>query len=199
MAVAGEAPAANGKTTQGRTDVPPVEERATFLVHRVNALLAQVCNPVFAAYEVDLLSSRILAVVAERNEIRMGELVAIMVLPQSTLSHQVQRLERRGLVTRTRLAEDNRSVSVALTPKGRQTAMICSKQSRTIYQALTEQFDEQELDLLVASLKKMFVALQTMPELDTEGTMKAGERVRRAAPPAGQERPEQAQPGPPPR
>ncbi len=145
---------------------PPVSERPTFLVHRINAILATICNPVFSEYDVDLLSSRILAVISERKNPKMGDIVDIMVLPQSTISHQVKRLEKMGLVTRTRRAEDNRSVAVTLTEKGVETARICSLQSQLIYAELSKIFEAEELETMHELLAKMFAGLEQMPPLN---------------------------------
>jgi DNA-binding MarR family transcriptional regulator len=92
--------------------------RLTFQVHRVNAKIAQIANPLFRIQQLDLLSSRILVLLLERSELRVGELVDEMVLPQSTISHQLQRLEKRKLLRRRRARDDNRAVAVSLTPKG---------------------------------------------------------------------------------
>lgn len=149
---------------------PPVSERPTFLVHRINAVLANICNPVFSEFDVDILSSRILAVISELKNPIMGDIVDIMVLPQSTISHQVKRLEKRGLVKRTRRAEDNRSVAVTLTDKGIETARICSLQSEMIYAELSNIFSPEELESLHDLLGKMFGGLQKMPPLILNGT-----------------------------
>ena len=142
--------------------LPPMQERVTFHIHRVNAMLAQVCNPIFLAYDIDLVSSRILVALLERPAIRVGELVALMVLPQSTISHQLQRLQRRGLIVRTRTEEDNRAVAVTLTATGRRTAAVCSRLSRKIYLALSSQFTAGELADLQALLTRMFQGLEAL-------------------------------------
>ena len=49
-----------------------------------------------------------------------------MVLPQSTISHQLQRLEKRKLLGRRRAQDDNRSVAVSLTQQGPEVARQCN-------------------------------------------------------------------------
>jgi predicted transcriptional regulator len=76
-----------------------MNQRLTFQVHRVNAKIAQVANPLSSASSNwTCLSSRILVLLLERGEMRVGELVEEMVLPQSTISHQLQRLVKRKLL-----------------------------------------------------------------------------------------------------
>jgi MarR family transcriptional regulator, organic hydroperoxide resistance regulator len=142
--------------------LPPLQERVTFHIHRVNAMLALVCNPIFLTYDIDLVSSRILVALLERPPMRVGDLVALMVLPQSTISHQLQRLQRRALIERTRTAADNRAVAVTLTATGRRTALVCSRLSRQVYQALASQFSVSELATLKGLLMRMFEGLETL-------------------------------------
>lgn len=145
--------------------LPPIEERVSFQVHRVNAKLAQVTNKVFRFHNVDLISSRILAFLLEREEMRVGELVELMVLPQSTISHQLQRLDKRKLLRRRRTRQDNRSVAVVLTPLGRHVAQECSELSRSVYQRMTENLSDKDIRQLRLLLGKMFNALDDFEPL----------------------------------
>ncbi len=143
-------------TAAAGRDFPGLEERETFLVHRVNAKLALACNPAFAALDIDLYSSRILVALRQHERLRIGELVELMVLPQSTISHQVKRMERQGFVRRTRSATDNRTVEVTLTDHGAATAERCDTLSRTIYDAVTAGFSREELEQLNHLLRRMY-------------------------------------------
>jgi DNA-binding MarR family transcriptional regulator len=135
--------------------------RLTFQVHRVNAKVAQVANSLFRLQQLDLLSSRILVFLLERDEMRVGELVDEMVLPQSTISHQLQRLEKRKLLRRRRARDDNRSVAVSLTPKGLEVARECNQLSLAVYRHMTERLSGAEADELARLLGKMFATLET--------------------------------------
>jgi DNA-binding MarR family transcriptional regulator len=127
---------------------PALAERASFVVHKVNAHLARLVNRRFRHYDLDLYSTRILVILLERPEIRVGELVEMMELPQSTISHQLQRLERRKLIKRRRARNDNRSVTVVLTPQGHRVALECNTFSLIVWQAITNELsDEGETEL----------------------------------------------------
>jgi DNA-binding MarR family transcriptional regulator len=145
--------------------LPPLEQRATFLIHRVNAKLAQACNPVFAEHALDLYSSRILVALSQHGTLTVGALVELMALPQSTISHQIKRLEKIGYVRRTRSKADNRSVEVTLSPTGEQIAETCNSLSRTIYLAATETFTDAEVETLRRLLERMFVNLPAVAAL----------------------------------
>jgi DNA-binding MarR family transcriptional regulator len=139
---------------------PPLDERVSFIIHRINARLAQVCNPVFRRHHLDLYASRILAVLLERREVTVGELVDVMVLPQSTISHQLQRLEKYGLVQRRRKQSDNRSVGVTLTARGSTVAKECNDLSVEVYRTMTQNLSPGELDALRDLLRRIFASLQ---------------------------------------
>lgn len=146
-------------------ELPPLEERATFLIHRFNAKLSQACQPVFAAYELDLYSSRILVALTQYGMLSVGALVELMALPQSTISHQLKRLDKIGYIQRTRSRTDNRSVEVRLTPLGQRVAETCNQLSREIYFAAVETFSDDEIATLSSLLKRMYVNLPALSEL----------------------------------
>ena len=166
MAVEKKRRAAAG-VPDGGAEFPPVEARISFLAHQINARIAQVSNQLFRRHDIDVYSSRILVILLEQREVRIGRLVETMVLPQSTISHQIQRLEKRGLVRRRRTREDNRAVAVTLTPKGVAIAQECNGLSRAVYGAMTETFTPGEIEELRAKLRKLFAALTAFGEAQT--------------------------------
>lgn len=89
----------------------------------------------------------------ERENARVQELAAEAGIAASTATRILDTLERRDVVCRTRSSEDRRSVSVALTPRGRemledQRNWIHSRE-REFYAALPEEERELAPDLLV--------------------------------------------------
>lgn len=142
------------------TPAPPrVENRISVLVHKINARIGQIVNPMFNRHGLDLFSSRILVFLMERREMRVGELVDAMVLPQSTISHQLQRLEERGFVTRRRADEDNRAVAVALTERGWTVAAECNRVSAAVLEAMLADFAPAEVERLRGDLGAIFARL----------------------------------------
>ncbi len=145
--------------------LPPIAQRPTFLVHRLNAELARICNPLFRRLDVDLITSRILAVLFERERVNVGDLVALMSLPQSTVSHQIRRLSERGLVERRPDAADNRAYVLTLTRSGRTTARKCQAISEAVYAEVFADYDEASLGVLTSALTRMHESLQAMQPL----------------------------------
>ena len=139
------------------------DARLTFLVYRVTAKLTLVANRLFRQHGLDIYSSRILLLLVDTGERTVRDLIEIMALPQSTISHQVLRLEKQGLITRKRVAEDNRVVLVALTEAGRTAASAVDAFSRRINAAMIADLDP--VQRLVAPL-----ALRSLLRtLDREG------------------------------
>lgn len=136
--------------------LPPLDERISFLIHRISARVFLICNPYFRGYGIDLHNSRMLVILLEQEQVRVGDLVTRMVLPQSTISHQIRQLEKRGLVKRKRAEDDSRSVTVSLTKKGREVAIMCNTLSTEVYQAMVEGMSSAELKLLRQQLRQIF-------------------------------------------
>lgn len=134
---------------------PSITKRPTFLVHRLNAELARVCNPLFRRLGVDLITSRILVILREQNSAYVGDVVEAMSLPQSTVSHQLKRLESSGLVTRRADKADNRAFVLSLTRKGQAVAEQCNELSDNLYAQLFDEVEAQELEHLISSLERM--------------------------------------------
>ena len=114
LAVAPSDPGANRQE-------PTLTQRVSFLVHIVNARISNVGNRHFREHDLNHFSARILVLLLENEELRTGELVDLMVLPQSTISSQLQALHKKRLIRRRRSRQDNRSVMVTLTAAGLST------------------------------------------------------------------------------
>lgn len=122
-------------------------------------MLARVANPVYSTLGIELVSWRLLIFLLERGEMRVGELVELSHTAQSTVSQQLKALDRLKLIKRARSAEDNRSVTVALTAKGRLAAKQCNKVSEGVYQRMLERLGPQDVDKLNELLEKAYETL----------------------------------------
>ena len=142
-----------------KPDRRPLDRRISFLAHRINARLVHLCNPLIAHYNLDLFSSRIIVAIDEKGPMKVGELVELMALPQSTISHQLKRLERNNYVVRTRSETDNRTVVITLTPEGEKMAEINNRLSDMILENLNSALDRNEVELLTKLLLRVFDCL----------------------------------------
>lgn len=158
--------------TNATRELPSIERRPTFIIHRLNAELARICNPILRPLGVDLITSRILAMLYDRHSVYIGDVVELMSLPQSTVSHQIKRLETIGLVKRRTDKSDNRAVQLTLTRKGKDIAARCNAVSNALYSELFAGYDQAQLDTLVASLGDLTMRLRGISagSLDIEPT-----------------------------
>ena len=137
----------------------PLEIRVSFLTHRINARLQQLSNPILAPLQLDLYSSRIIVALAERGPMKVGQLVDLMALPQSTMSHQLKRMEKDGYVQRTRSDLDNRTVVITLTDKGATVSETCNKWSDQVITSISQELSDVEIELVSSLLQRVFKSL----------------------------------------
>lgn len=142
--------------------LPSIDDRISFMMHRIEAQLAAICNPHFRHLDVVLHNSRMLVILLESGQARVADLVNRMVLPQSTISHQLRELERRALISRRPDPTDSRSTIVQLTGKGRRVAAECNTLSTEIYAVMVAGLSRAELERLRAQLRDMFARLQQL-------------------------------------
>lgn len=96
-----------------------LDNQLCFLVARLHRALNDRYRPVLGA--LGLTYPQYLAMLAlwEQEPVSVGRLGERLRLDSGTLSPLLKRLEAAGLVTRTRSADDERSVAVGLTDAGR--------------------------------------------------------------------------------
>ena len=179
---------------------PEMAQRVTFLVHRVSARLVMVGNRHFKAHDLNHYSARILVLLLEKEELRTGELIDLMVLPQSTISSQLQGSHKKRLIRRRRSRQDNRSVLVSLTEAGRELARDCNGLSLRVHEALLRDVSPadratafaflRKIDEQLAELEKQDLypfhppqEVQALAGLGDSPILAPPQRVQRAAPP----------------
>ena len=135
-------------------------QRISLIVHRVNARFTQIANKLLSMQGISMYNSRILLFLLEQDEMRVGELVQEMALPQSTISHQLKQLQTRKLIRRRRSRKDNRSVVVTLTLAGEEIARDCEQYSIYVQRCLIDSFSKEEMAQLTALLNSAFNVLE---------------------------------------
>jgi DNA-binding MarR family transcriptional regulator len=143
-----------------------LEDRITFLVHTVAARIAAVGNRHFRAHDLNHYSARILVLLLQREELRAGELVELLVLPQSTISSQLQALHAKRLIRRRRSRHDNRSVILTLTAAGLELARDCDALSLQVHHALLDDMPDRAKRSGIAFLRKVDARLRELQSQD---------------------------------
>lgn len=118
----------------------------------------RVTNPKLKVWGLDLTESRLIVALLENGPLAAGDIVRIMALPQSTISHQVKRLEKLGYVTRTTGDKDSRMVIAELTEKGRQVAIEANAHSRDVTDRLLDAIGVDEIERVRSAMKRVDAA-----------------------------------------
>lgn len=103
-------------------DVDPLlllDRQLCFALYRASRAVVQAYQPLLAELEVTYPQYLVLLLLWEQDGVTVKALGQRLDLDSGTLTPLLRRLEARGLVTRTRSAEDEREVLVGLTAAGR--------------------------------------------------------------------------------
>ncbi len=110
-----------------------------------------------------------LGVVGGLGPCRMSELAGALRVEPSTATRAVDRLERRGLVTRSKDAADGRYVEVALTSVGREAFDELTRRRLDLLTGVLDQFDADEQQQLAELLPRFAEAIADVLSRRTVG------------------------------
>lgn len=105
-----------------------------------------------------------LLVVHRRSESTMSELAADLGAPLSTVTGIVQRLVRRGLLSRTRSPHDRRAYLLTITEQGQAIAVELQNEIVGIFQSIQKLLTPEELQQLIFLVQKIITGLQQVPK-----------------------------------
>ncbi|KAA8889470.1 winged helix-turn-helix transcriptional regulator [Nocardia colli] len=98
--------------------------------------------------------------------VRMGELAEAALVSQSRLSHQVTRMESRGLVTREPSRYDRRGADVVLTEAGKQSLMRAAPDHiDAVRREFLAHLSERDRQRLTTILRPVLASLLSSPAL----------------------------------
>lgn len=90
-----------------------------YLLNRVGVRMGELFSRRIAPFRVTLPMYRVMAALWEKGDQRLGDLAIVTTADISTLSRLVGEMKRKGLVTRSRLKDNGRTVAINLTSKGK--------------------------------------------------------------------------------
>lgn len=108
-----------------------------FALHAASRAVTATYRPLLEPLGLTYPQYLVLSALWERNDQTVGELVELLQLDYGTMTPLLKRLEKRGLVKRTRSPVDERSVVVGLTEEG----VALRVQAKGIYRAISDRFD----------------------------------------------------------
>lgn len=102
----------------------------------------------------DLTPTQIVAIsVLEQRPLRIGALAALMDTAQNTVSEMVARLERAGLVAKSRDPHDRRAVLVMITDAGRASLKAHREAMRNVHRQLLQALPDTERRRLIEAFE----------------------------------------------
>lgn len=141
-------------------ETPPLtlSSQICFLVHRLDQAIGARYRPLLD--QLGLTYPQYLAMLAlwEHQELTIGELCQLLGLDSGTVSPLAKRLEAAGWVQRTRNKNDERCVSVTLTPQGMELKNKAVGIPQNIGACLLTQPDEYQT--LYSTLKNLLERLR---------------------------------------
>jgi DNA-binding MarR family transcriptional regulator len=126
------------------------------------ALLAQASHLISSEFHVEVRRAgltvsawRVLATLADGREITVGQLAAITVTKQPTLTRLLDRMVARGQVERVAHATDRRYTPIRITAAGTRLVARLIEQARAHEQRVLEPFGLQQAEALKQTLRRM--------------------------------------------
>lgn len=101
---------------------------------------------------------RILALLLTNGRMTQREITENLQRRSATLSEQLEIMEKSGLITREKNADDKRNIDIRLTEEGKQTALEARKEFAETADILFSGLDEAEKSSLCATLRKLSAA-----------------------------------------
>jgi DNA-binding MarR family transcriptional regulator len=137
-----------------------------YLLNRVGVRMGELFSRRIAGYGVTLPMYRVMAALWETGDQRLGDLAAVTTIELSTLSRLVGTMKRRGLVTRTRLRDNARTVAINLTAKGKLLVEELIPLAMHFEEVAVREFSAKETADLKAALQAIYVSLNSIePEI----------------------------------
>jgi MarR family transcriptional regulator, organic hydroperoxide resistance regulator len=114
-----------------------LDDMVCFALHAASRAVTAAYRPLLEPLGLTYPQYLVLATLWEYGDQSVGELVELLQLDYGTMTPLLKRLEKRGLIRRTRNPRDERTVIVRLTAEGE----ALREHSQGIYRAISDMFD----------------------------------------------------------
>jgi len=113
-----------------------LEEQLCFTLYTASRLVTAFYRPLLDALGLTYPQYLVLLVLWERGPCQVKDVAAALDLDYGTLSPLLKRLEAAGLVRRERRGDDERAVSLSLTPAGESLRSSCATLPAQVAEAM---------------------------------------------------------------
>lgn len=151
-----------------------------YLLTRVGVRMGELFSRRIASFGVTLPTYRVMAALWENGDQRLIDLATVTTTEISTLSRLVGEMKRKGLVTRSRLEDNGRTVAINLTSKGRLLLEELMPIAMRFESVAVSKFPDEEVARLKVVFREIYESLGAI-EPEIEAT-KAASKPRRKTP-----------------
>jgi DNA-binding MarR family transcriptional regulator len=152
-----------------------------YLLNRVGVRMGELFSRRIASYDVTLPMYRVMAALWENGDQRLSDLSTVTTTEISTLSRLVGEMKRKGLVTRSRLEDNGRTVAINLTAKGKLLLDELMPIAVHFEEVAISNYTEAEISRLKIVFREIYQSLGSI-EPEIEAT-KATAKPKRKSPP----------------
>ena len=152
-----------------------------YLLNRVGVRMGELFSRRIAPYDVTLPMYRVMAALWENGDQRLSDLATVTTTEISTLSRLVGEMKRKGLVTRSRLEDNGRTVAINLTAKGKLLLDELMPIAIHFEEVAISNYTEAEISRLKIVFREIYQSLGSI-EPEIEAT-KAAVKPKRKSPP----------------
>jgi DNA-binding MarR family transcriptional regulator len=152
-----------------------------YLLNRVGVRMGELFSRRIESYGVTLPMYRVLAALWETGDQRLSDLASVTTAEISTLSRLVGEMKRKGLVTRSRLEDNGRTVAINLTAKGLSLFEELKPIAVHFEDVAASNFSESEISHLKGVFREIYERLGSIePEIEAaRGAVKSSRKVAR--------------------
>ena len=97
-----------------------LENQLCFRLYTASRLITQAYPPLLSAHRITYPQYLVLLVLWEKDAQPVNDIAKRLFLETNTVTPLLQRMEKEGIISRSRGREDARQIIVSLTPKGEQ-------------------------------------------------------------------------------
>src|SRR5689334_3208066 len=145
-----------------------------YLLNRVGVRMGELFSRRIAGYGVTLPMYRVMAALWETPDQRLGDLAALTSIEVSTMSRLIGTMNRKGLVSRTRLKDTARTVAINLTAKGKTLVAELIPIAMHYEEVAVRSFSAKEIAELKTTLTNIYTNLDSLEPEIREANARAG-------------------------
>jgi DNA-binding MarR family transcriptional regulator len=151
-----------------------------YLLNRVGVRMGELFSRRIAPFGVTLPMYRVMAALWENGDQRLSDLATVTTAEISTLSRLIGEMKRKGLVTRSRLEDNGRTVAINLTSKGRLLVEELMPIAVHFEDVAVRDFSESEVSRLKVVFREIYQSLGSI-EPEIEATKASAKSMRKSS------------------